>query len=98
MALDLLVMLQAELNMHTLPAGRSEQLQQLLSAAQVRIRQTGITPDLENVGDCQLIVDYAAWMWKRRAQTATAQMPPYLSLDIRNRLVAEKGRVNNGEA
>ena len=98
MALNLLTMLQAELNMHTLPAGRSEQLQQLLSAAQARIRQTGIVPNLEDVGDCQLIVDYASWMWRRRAQTATAQMPPYLSLDIRNRLVAEKGRVINGEA
>ena len=98
MGLDLLVMLQAELNMHSLPAGRGEQLQQLINAAETRIRQTGITPDPENAGDCQLIVDYAAWMWKRRAQTATAQMPPYLSLDIRNRLVAEKGRVNDGTA
>lgn len=98
MGLDLIVMLQAELNMHSLPAGRSEQLQRLLTAAQSRILQTGITLNLEDVADCQLIVDYAAWMWKRRAQTSTAQMPAYLSLDIRNRLVAEKGRVSNGEA
>ena len=98
MGLDLIVMLQAELNMHSLPAGRSEQLQRLLTAAQSRIQQTGITPNLEDVADCQLVVDYAAWMWRRRAQTSTAQMPAYLSLDIRNRLVAEKGRVSNGEA
>lgn len=86
-----LTMLEAALDMRNAPETRRAQLTQLLDAAASRIAALGITLDDANVGDMQLQVDYAAWMYRRRNQTATT-MPRWLDLDLKNRLVAEKGR------
>ena len=67
------------------------QLSQLLDVAASRIAALGITLDDTDVGDMQLQVDYAAWMFKRRNASVTV-MPRWLDLDLKNRLVAEKGR------
>lgn len=96
MAIDRLTMLQAELDMRNAPAKRLEQLQQLLDVAEDRIQRHGITLSTESAGDAQLQVEYAAWLYRRRAQTAPAAMPRYLQLDIHDRLIAEKGRVDDG--
>lgn len=94
--MDKLTMLMAELNMHAAPAGRAEQLRQLLTVAASQIEQKGIHLAEDDVKDAYLQVSYAAWLYRRRAQTDSAMMPRYLRMDIHDRLIAEKGRVQDG--
>lgn len=94
--MDKLTMLMAELNMHTAPAGRTDQLRQLLEVAASQLAQKGVHLAEKDVKDAYLQVSYAAWLYRRRAQTDSAMMPRYLQLDIHDRLIAEKGRVSDG--
>ena len=96
MAADLLNLLAAELDMHSLPEQRKSQLQSYLDVAADRIREKGITLDASNSEDVHLQVEYAAWLFRRRRQEASKLMPEYLRTDIHDRLIAEKGRVSNG--
>ena len=96
MASDLLNLLAAELDMHSLPEQRKSQLQSYLDVAADRIREKGITLDASNSEDVHLQVEYAAWLFRRRRQEASKLMPEYLRTDIHDRLIAEKGRVSNG--
>lgn len=96
MASDLLNLLAAELDMHSLPEQRKSQLQSYLDVAAERIREKGITLDASNSEDVHLQVEYAAWLFRRRRQEASKLMPEYLRTDIHDRLIAEKGRVSNG--
>lgn len=96
MAADLLNLLAAELDMHSLPDQRKSQLQSYLDVAAERIREKGITLDASNSEDIHLQVEYAAWLFRRRRQEASKMMPEYLRTDIHDRLIAEKGRVSNG--
>ena len=96
MAVDLLNLLAAELDMHRLPDQRKSQLQIYLDVAADRIREKGITLDVSNTEDLHLQVEYAAWLFRRRRQEASKMMPEYLRTDIHDRLIAEKGRVSNG--
>ena len=96
MASDLLNLLAAELDMHSLPDQRKRQLQSYLDVAAERIREKGITLDASNSEDVHLQVEYAAWLFRRRRQEASKLMPEYLRTDIHDRLISEKGRVING--
>ena len=96
MASDLLNLLAAELDMHSLPEQRKSQLQSYLDAAAERIREKGITLDASNTEDVHLQVEYAAWLFRRRRQEASKLMPEYLRTDIHDRLISEKGRVSDG--
>ena len=51
----------------------------------------------DTVGDAQLQVEYAAWMYKRRTLQAGAQMPEFLRLDLNDRLAHEKMRGSGNE-
>ena len=96
MASDLLNLLAAELDMHSLPEQRKSQLQSYLDVAAERIREKGITLDASNTEDVHLQVEYAAWLFRRRRQEASKLMPEYLRTDIHDRLISEKGRVSDG--
>lgn len=96
MAADLLNLLAAELDMHSLPDQRKSQLQSYLDVAAERIREKGIILDESNAEDVHLLVEYAAWLFRRRRQEASKLMPEYLRTDIHDRLISEKGRVING--
>ena len=96
MASDLLNLLAAELDMHSLPDQRKRQLQSYLDVAAERILEKGITLDAYNSEDVHLQVEYAAWLFRRRRQEASKLMPEYLRTDIHDRLISEKGRVSNG--
>lgn len=96
MAIDIMTLLQAELDMHNPPAARVAQLEQLRDVAASRIKQIGITLDLNDAGDAGLLVSYAAWLFRRRRQEAGPQMPESLRMDLHDRLIAEKGRVSDG--
>ena len=95
MAANLLNLLAAELDMHSLPDQRKRQLQSYLDVAADRIREKGITLDASNSEDVHLQVEYAAWLFRRRRQEASKLMPEYLRTDIHDRLISEKGRVSN---
>ena len=96
MASDLLNLLAAELDMHSLPDQRKSQLQSYLDVAAERIREKGITLDASNSEDVHLQVEYAAWLFRRRRQEASKLMPEYLRTDIHDRLISEKGKVSDG--
>ena len=96
MAADLLNLLAAELDMHSLPDQLKSQLQSYLDVAAERIREKGITLDASNSEDVHLQVEYAAWLFRRRRQEASKLMPEYLRTDIHDRLISEKGRVSDG--
>lgn len=96
MAADMLSLLAVELDMHSLPDQRKSQLQSYLDVADNRIRARGITLNTENPDDAHLMVEYAAWLFRRRRQEASKMMPEYLRTDIHDRLISEKARVSNG--
>lgn len=63
-------------------------LQQYLTAAEAAIAEEGITIDSTSIADCNLIVLYAAYLWRKR-DTAEG-MPRYLRWMLNNRLFGEK--------
>lgn len=65
-----------------------ERLGQYLDAAQKRIEEEGVTLDTNDIGDMQIIVMYAAWMWRRR--DTMEGMPRMLRYALNNRVFAEK--------
>ena len=65
-----------------------ERLGQYLDAAQKRIAEEGVTLDTNDIGDMQIIVMYAAWMWRRR--DTMEGMPRMLRFALNNRVFAEK--------
>jgi len=65
-----------------------ERLGQYLDAAQKRIAEEGVTLDTNDIGDMQIIVMYAAWMWRRR--DTMEGMPRMLRYALNNRVFAEK--------
>ena len=65
-----------------------ERLGQYLDAAQKRIEEEGVTLDTDDIGDMQIIVMYAAWMWRRR--DTMEGMPRMLRFALNNRVFAEK--------
>ena len=84
----LLIMLKTDLGIisTTLYDGR---LLQYLDAAKAAIIQEGATTiNPENILDAQLIVMYAAWLFRRR--DAMEGMPRMVRLALNNRVLAEK--------
>lgn len=63
----------------------------IIPAAEAAIRQEGITLDLSEVGDCNLVVMYAAYLYRKRAESEmSAGMPRMLRYALNNRLFSEK--------
>lgn len=96
MAIDIMTLLKAELDMRNPPAERELQLRNLLDIATSKIKSRGITLNLDDAGDVGLLVSYAAWLYYRRRKENTGPMPEYLRLDLNDRLVKEKARVPDG--
>lgn len=67
-----------------------ERLQALITTAQQMIAREGITLT-DSAEDQQLVVAYAAWLWRRR--DSGAGMPRMLRYLLNNRLFSEKARV-----
>ena len=65
-------------------------LMQYLESAESEIKEEGITVNPENVKDQQLVVMYAAWMWRKR--DSMEGMPRMLRYMLNNRLVSQKMR------
>lgn len=64
-------------------------LAQLLTAAQGAIATQGITLDLEKIDDCNLVVMYASYLYRKRADD-NPSMPRMLRYELNNRLFSQK--------
>lgn len=83
----MLTMLKTDLGIRTSTA-YDARLTQLLTAAESAIRQEGAsTLDASDPLDQQLIVMYAAWLWRRRDDMSG--MPRMLRLALNNRVFTE---------
>lgn len=71
-------------------AAYDDRLSQYIVSAEQMIRTEGITLN-DSAEDRQLIVSYAAWLWRRR--DSGAGMPRMLRYLLNNRLFAEKASV-----
>ena len=83
----MLTMLKTDLGIRTSTA-YDARLTQLLTAAESAIRNEGAsTLDASDPLDAQLIVMYAAWLWRRRDEMSG--MPRMLRLALNNRVFTE---------
>lgn len=84
----MLTMLKVDLGIKSTTA-YDERLGQLLTAAQSMIREEGVsTLDTSDPADMQLIVMYAAWLWRRHDDMPG--MSRMLRWRLNNRIFAEK--------
>ena len=85
----MLAMLKTDLSISAAQTAYNTRLEQLLTAAQRLIIEEGAsTLDASDPLDMQLIVMYAAWMWRRRDNMDG--MPRMLRWNLNNRIMAEK--------
>ena len=90
----MLTMLKTDLGIRTSTA-YDARLGQLLTAAETAIRKEGAsTLDASDPLDQQLIVMYAAWLWRRRDNMEG--MPRMLRWTLNNRIFGEKVGVTDG--
>lgn len=90
----MLTMLKTDLGIRTSTA-YDARLIQLLTAAESAIRKEGAsTLDASDPLDQQLIVMYAAWLWRRRDNMDG--MPRMLRWTLNNRIFGEKAGVTDG--
>lgn len=90
----MLTMLKTDLGIRTSTA-YDARLTQLLTAAESAIRKEGAsTLDASDPLDQQLIVMYAAWLWRRRDNMDG--MPRMLRWTLNNRIFREKAGATDG--
>ena len=90
--LNLLSMLKIDLGFKT--TGYDDRLNQLLTVAEKEIIREGAeTLDKTDLDDAQLIVIYAAWLWRKR--DTQDGMPRMVRYAINNRVFSEKMAVDN---
>ena len=69
----------------------------LMEAAKQLISREGITLDMSSVEDCNLVIMYTAYLYRKRtdtdAQGYRVAMPRMLRYALNNRLFSEKGAV-----
>lgn len=85
-ALELLDSLKVDLGIRT--DAYDFRLGQYLQSAEKAIRQEGATLLLDDVADCQLVIMYAAWLWRKRDNMEG--MPRMLRYKLNNRIFGEK--------
>lgn len=92
--MDLLGMLKTDLMITT--TAYDERLTQILAAAEAAIKAEGVTTlDTSTAIDAELVVIYAAWLWRRRDDMSG--MPRMLRWNLNNRVFSEAmGGGNNG--
>lgn len=86
---DRLTMLKTDLGISS--TGYDDRLKQILKSSEKAIKKEGVsTLDNTDLDDCQLIVMYAAWIWRNR--DTGAGMPRMLRWSLNNRIFGEKAR------
>lgn len=82
----ILEMLKVDLGIST--NAYDERLSQYITSAKDYITREGITLDNDFISDMNLVVMYAAWLWRKR--DTTEAMPRMLRWNLNNRLFYEK--------
>lgn len=91
----LLVMLKNELELITdfldeeALESKNNQLQVYIDSGISFIEREGITLDLDDISDCQLVIMYASWLYDKR-KDGVAIMPRMLRYNLNNRLFSQK--------
>ena len=87
---DILTMTKSNLQI----AGDSfdDYLTMIIEAAQSSIAREGIVLDLENIEDCNLVIMYASYLYRKRMGDDPS-MPRMLRYGLNNRLLAQKSGV-----
>ena len=67
----------------------NEYLTDLISAAKSMIEKEGIILDVNNTEDCNLIVMYASYLYRKRAED-NPPMPRMLRYALNNRVISAK--------
>lgn len=67
-----------------------ERLTHIIGASKKEIEREGITLSDDDLDDCNLIIMYAGWIWRKRE--SGEGMPRMLRYALNNRLFAEKMR------
>ena len=68
----------------------NQRLEQYITTACAKIAEEGVVLDFSMPEDLQLIVTYAAWMWRRRDDMSA--MPRMIRYALNNRLFSQKMR------
>ncbi len=89
---EILVLVKQNLSiMHT---AQDEYLVSLITTSEGSIQEEGITLDLEDAKDVNLVVMYTAYLFRKRAEDNPV-MPRMLRYALNNRLFSEKARVTS---
>lgn len=83
---DKLTMLKTDLGISV--EAYDARLAQYIKAAEAEIGREGITLSDDSLDDCQIVVMYAAWTWRKR--DTGEGMPRMLRYALNNRLFSEK--------
>ena len=65
-----------------------DRLGQYIVSAKKNIGIEGVTLDADDVHDCNLVIQYAAWLWRKRINGEG--MPRMLRWELNQRLIHEK--------
>lgn len=76
-------------NLDTTTSVKDKYLKFLIDASKEKIAEEGITLDLNKSGDVNLVVMYAAYLFRKRAEDNPV-MPRMLRYALNNRLFSEK--------
>jgi hypothetical protein len=89
---EILVLVKQNLSiMHT---AQDEYLASLITTSESSIKEDGITLDLGDAKDVNLVVMYTAYLFRKRAEDNPV-MPRMLRYALNNRLFSEKARVTS---
>lgn len=89
---EILVLVKQNLSiMHT---AQDEYLVSLIATSESSIQEEGITLDLEDAKDVNLVVMYTAYLFRKRAEDNPV-MPRMLRYALNNRLFSAKARVTS---
>ena len=83
---DMLSMLKVDLGISG--DGYDDRLGQYIESAKKNISIEGLTLDADSVPDCNLVIQYAAWLWRKRINGEG--MPRMLRWELNQRLFHEK--------
>lgn len=85
----LLALLKADLDLLTVPKEREAYLTQQIEAAKSMIQREGITLT-DTPEDIQLVVMYAAWLYRKR--NTGEGMPRMIRYALNNRVISQRGQ------
>lgn len=84
--LELLAALKVDLGITS--SGYDSRLTQLVASAKAAIAREGAVLDTANYDDCQIVIMYAAWLWRRR--DTMEGMPRMLRWALNNKVFSGK--------